>query len=159
MTWNYRLVKRPVGVDGHFAYGVHEAYYNPDGEVWAITQDPVQLSADHINELKIEWLMLMEAFKAPVLDYDDVCSNAAEPPFSMELPEDDDDEDDAFDEMDANINHDDLAKEFGSFDSNAYAAEKAEQNEKEEFQHAEEYVGSPPEQIHALIIELRSQNP
>jgi len=148
MTWNYRLVKRAVGDDGLFAYGIHEAYYNADGEVWGLTEDPVQLSADHINELKIDWLMLMEAFKAPVLDYDDVSSNAAEPPFSMEIPNEEDCIDIA-----------DLDEEFGTFDSDAYAREKAEQNEQEEFQHAEEYVGSPLEQIHSLIIELRSQNP
>ena len=95
----------------------------------------------------------MEAFVAPVLDYDEVGNNAADPPFEIS--------DDAFDEMDASIDHDDLAEEFdlGPFDSKAYAEELAEQNEQEEFQHAEEYVGSPPEQIHALIIELRSQNP
>ncbi len=154
MTWNYRLVKRAVdtpeslGGGQHYTYGIHEAYYNADGEVWGLTQDPVQLSADHINELKIDWLMLMEAFKSPVLDYDDVCSNAAEPPFSMEIPNEEDCIDIA-----------DLDEEFGTFDSDSYAREKAEQNEQEEFQHAEEYVGSPPEQIHALIIELRSQNP
>ena len=159
MTWNYRLVKRAVdtpeslGGGQHYTYGIHEAYYNDDGEVWGLTTDPVHLSADHINELKLDWLRLMEAFVAPVLDYDDVCNNATEPPFK--LP------DDAFDEMDASIDIDDLAEELDlePLDSKAYSEEMAEQNEQEEFQHAEEYVGSPLERIHALIIGLRSQNP
>ncbi len=153
MTWNYRLVKRPVGDDGHFAYAIHEAYYNADGEVWGLTENPVQLSADHINELKIDWLMLMEAFKAPVLNYDDIRGNDAEPPFPPFSEAD-------FDEENS-MTHEELGEEMGldPFDSEGYAREMAEQNEQEEFQHAEEYVGSPPEQIHALIIELRSQNP
>lgn len=162
MSWNYRLVKRPVGNpgDGFFTYGIHEAYYNADGEVWGLTQDPVQLSSDHINELKIDWLMLMEAFVAPVLDYDEVCNNSADPPFN--LPKDDEDD---FDEMDSGISldeygiHEELDLDLEPYDPNAYTREMTEKNEQEEFQHAEEYVGSPPEQIHALIKALRSQNP
>ncbi len=159
MSWNYRLVKRAVGHpgDGFFAYGIHEAYYNDDGEVWGLTCDPVQLSADHINELKIDWLMLMEAFKAPVLDYDEVSNNSASPPFSLDLPEDDHEDDDEDD--DGSLAK--LRKELDlePHDPCAYAREKAKQNEQEESQHAEEYVGSSPEQIQALIEALRSQNP
>ncbi len=153
MTWNYRLVKRPVDGGPHFTYAIHEAYYNDDGEIWGLTTEPIQLSADHINELKVDWLRLMEAFVAPIVDYDEVCNSNADPPFK--LP------DDAFDEMDASIDMDELAEKLDlePFDSNAYAEEMAEQDEQEEFQHSEEYVGSPPEQIHTLIKALRSQNP
>ena len=160
MTWNYRLVKRPVGTPTslgggqHYIYGIHEAYYNEDGEVWGITQTPIELSAEHINELKMDWLRLMEAFTAPVLDYDEVCSKDGPiPDFAIPTEED-------FEAMET-TSHEDLSEEFElePFDSDGYARDMAEQNEQEEFQHAEEYVGSPPEQIHALIKALRSQNP
>lgn len=162
MTWNYRVVKKPVdtptslGGGQHYIYGIHEAYYNEDGEVWGITQTPIELSAEHINELKINWLMLMEAFSAPILNYNDICADDGPSP-DFEIPSEDDEnceEDTSLDEYGI---HEELDLE--PFDPDGYARDMAEQNEQEEFQHAEEYVGSPPEQIHALIKVLRSDNP
>ncbi len=157
MTWNYRVVKRPVGTPQslggvqHFTYGIHEAYYNDNGSVWGITTDAISLSADHLNELKIDWDMLVEAFGKPVLNYDEVCGeNAADPPF--DVPDEEEDCEETDDDFVAEL-------DLEPFDSDGYDRELAEQNEKEELQHTEEFIGRSPEHIHSLIKTLRSQSP
>jgi hypothetical protein len=41
MSWNYRIVQYVNG-DG---YGLHEVYYDEDGEAWCMTQEPASFVA------------------------------------------------------------------------------------------------------------------
>ena len=155
MTWNYRLVKKhtknpqSLGGNEYYTYAIHEAFYDSKGKVNGITVDPIDLSAEHLNDLMITWDMMAEAFAAPILDFDTIG--------------DDSDEDLAPSEKDLedSISHEDLREEFGlePFDSEAYAREEVEQNEKEELKHTAEFVGRSPDHIRSLIETLRSQSP
>jgi len=53
MSWNYRVCKTTTtGVYGNdkpwtnISYAMHEAFYNSDGEIWAITENPVTVGTD-----------------------------------------------------------------------------------------------------------------
>ena len=64
MTWNHRIVKR--GDD----YGIHEVYYDDDGEVEGLTADAISLVSEDVMELRNDWLMIASALFKPVIDYD-----------------------------------------------------------------------------------------
>ena len=164
MSWNYRLVKKSIGESNHFAYGIHEVYYGDDETPWGITEDPVNMSADHLNELKIQWDMLIEAFGRPVIDYDEFCKAADEagPHAIPGMPTTDEE----WGELIENSRPlDEIVEELGEelgmedHDPEAFAAEMQLQNEKEELQHDAEFIGESPEHIHSLIKTLRSQSP
>ena len=78
--WNYRIVrKKHIRQDPgtqeekeSFSYGIHEAYYDKAGKVGAITENPVELSGETIEELRHSWVMMAEAFGQPLLDYDNI---------------------------------------------------------------------------------------
>lgn len=76
MSWNYRVVRQKhVWFDERshvecvrYEYGIHEAFYDSEGHVGAITCDPVGPSGDTVQELRHAWVMMAEAFGQPILD-------------------------------------------------------------------------------------------
>ncbi len=158
MSWNYRLVKKhtrnpqSLGGNEYFTYAIHEAYYDSKGNVAGITQNPIDLSAEHLNDLMISWHMMIEAFGRPILDYETIGDDSE----GLGCPTDEELED-----MDDGIDIEELREKLGldEFDPNAYAREEAEQNEKEELKHTVEFIGRPPEHIRSLIEALHSQSP
>lgn len=78
--WNYRIVrKRYVYADPEskkervdYTYAIHEAFYDNNGKVGAITQDHVAPLGDNIEDLRHSWVMMAEAFGQPFLDYDNI---------------------------------------------------------------------------------------
>ena len=78
--WNYRVVrKRYVSPDtkdkderGSYTYAIHEAYYDNNGYVGAITQDAVEPFGENIEELRHAWVMMAEAFGRPILDFENI---------------------------------------------------------------------------------------
>lgn len=76
MSWNYRIVRQKhTWFDEHsrvervsYEYGIHEAFYDSEGHVGAITCDPVGTSGDTVQELRRAWVMMAEAFGQPILD-------------------------------------------------------------------------------------------
>lgn len=78
--WNYRVArKRHVRTDPknntervEYTYAIHEAYYDNNGYVEAITQDPIEPSGESMEELRHSWVMMAEAFGQPILDYDTI---------------------------------------------------------------------------------------
>jgi len=78
--WNYRVVrKKNTYIDPtskkkrvDYTYAVHEPYYDENGHVGAITQEPVGPFGDNVEELRHSWVMMAEAFGQPVLDYDNI---------------------------------------------------------------------------------------
>jgi len=102
-VWNYRIVRKKIlcqGSNSHeehwmYSYGIHEAYYDLNGKVGAITDEPEELWGDTIEELRHSWMGMVEAFGLPVLDYDDIPEpgyDANSDPMS-EMFEDDETED------------------------------------------------------------------
>jgi hypothetical protein len=54
MYWNYRVIQKENGVD------VHEVYYNKSGEICMMTENPVQLKSDTVEDLVIELNMILK---------------------------------------------------------------------------------------------------
>ena len=73
MSWDYRVVRRQ-GNDRYeptqFFYGIHEAYYKKTGECFAITKEPVDVFGDTPSEVLETLIMMRQACKRPVLDYE-----------------------------------------------------------------------------------------
>lgn len=90
MSWNYRVVKRHEPAfhdndankcDGNcIRYGVHEAFCDKKGKVFAITVNPIGIRGESLEELKKDLEWHAEALKHPVLDYDDIPEDGAEHP-------------------------------------------------------------------------------
>jgi hypothetical protein len=78
--WNYRVVrKKNTYIDPKnekervdYTYSIHEAYYDENGYVGAITREPVEPFGDTVEELRHSWIMMAEAFGQPVLDYNNI---------------------------------------------------------------------------------------
>jgi hypothetical protein len=78
--WNYRVVRKkkmyidPIDKEERvdYTYTIHEAYYDKNGHVGAITQAPVEPFGENIEELRHSWVMMAEAFGQPILDYDNI---------------------------------------------------------------------------------------
>lgn len=87
--WNYRIVKRmhkyTIGTveREHCTYGIHEAYYDDNGEVDAITENPKDIQStlelwdceteeECLASLKDQLTKMQLAFAKPVLDYDKI---------------------------------------------------------------------------------------
>lgn len=107
--WNYRLCKKTHRGDTNdpnkvtcVSYEIHEAYYNKDGSVWAITEDPVtvgsylefmeeidEIEAEKLAELgkTLDWMRL--ALDKEIIDLDT---------YVFAQPDDGDDEEDEDDD-------------------------------------------------------------
>ena len=87
--WNYRIVKRlhkhTVGTEIHeyCTYGMHEAYYDEDGKVTTITENPKDIQStlepwdceteeDCLKSMQDQLAKMQLAFSKPVLDYDEI---------------------------------------------------------------------------------------
>jgi hypothetical protein len=78
--WNYRVVrKKNAKADAinqkervRYTYAIHEAYYDKNGHVGAITQAPIEPFGEDIEELRHAWVMMAEAFRLPILDFDTI---------------------------------------------------------------------------------------
>ena len=64
MTWNYRVVSK----DGQ--YGVHEVYYDEQGEPTSVSESSVVPVADSVAELRECLETLLAAFKEADLNFD-----------------------------------------------------------------------------------------
>lgn len=75
MNWNYRIVHRVFrqGTDlEEHTHAIHEAYYDENGKVTSITTEPVRCWGDDIEGLKWCYEKFGEAFKKPVLEWDNI---------------------------------------------------------------------------------------
>jgi len=78
--WNYRVVrKKHTWIDPSdnqekidYTYAIHEAYYDSNGYVGHVTEDPVKPFGNTIEELRHDWMTMAEAFGYPLLDYDQI---------------------------------------------------------------------------------------
>ena len=72
MAWSYRVVKTvtkiPLGnID--ISYGIHEVYYDENGDIVNISESLAQPLSDDLEGLKWSLERMMEACNKPVLDY------------------------------------------------------------------------------------------
>lgn len=66
MIWNYRVIEH----DGLFY--IHEAYYNDNGDITAISEDPMHPHGENLKELKGDMEYFLQAFNRPVLKKDEI---------------------------------------------------------------------------------------
>lgn len=164
MMWNYRVVRKKTVLKGseskkertHFTYTVHEAYYDNNGKVGSITQDPIYPFGETIEELRHSWLMMAEAFGQPLLDYDDIPESGYErneDPVGIIL-------DERIKKLDAGeaelIPWEDvkrkLEEKFGPFDEKKYYKETERKRKEKEKIHNDSFVGVPA--LEALVKKL-----
>lgn len=84
MTWSYRAIKKQY-LDEEY-YEIHEVYYNQDGDIWGMTENPIAPIGQTLDELINELQMIITDIKQRTpLDYEVLQDNFAEPDF--EIPE------------------------------------------------------------------------
>jgi hypothetical protein len=154
--WNYRVVrKRNVSPDtkdkderASYTYAIHEAYYDNNGHVGAITQDPIEPFGENIEELRHAWVMMAEAFGLPILDFENIPESGyerKEDPVASVL-------DKRIKEMETGEVEGipfekvkrDLEEKFGPFDDEAYENQVEAERVKKEKIHVEAFVGTTP---------------
>jgi hypothetical protein len=163
--WNFRVVrKRYVAHDTErvsHTYAIHEAYYDNNGHVGAVTRDPVEPFGENIEELRHSWVMMAEAFGLPILDFDSIPEpghEKKEDPVVSVL-------DKRIKEMEAGEVEGipfeqvkkDLEEKFGPFDEEEYESQiEAERVEKEKI-HTEAFVTTSP--LKKLILKICTDYP
>jgi hypothetical protein len=72
MSWSYRVIKRvtkiPLG-DIDISYGIHEVYYDSNGDIVNISEKPSYVISDDTEGLKWQLERMILACKKPVIDY------------------------------------------------------------------------------------------
>ena len=74
MTWNYRIVKRKDST-GEYFFAVHEAYYNKNNKISSITEEPIKIIGNDVEEIFSEIDMIkkdLERSKNDIIDYDNI---------------------------------------------------------------------------------------
>ena len=84
MSWNHRVVKR-TWIDAmdctEDRFGVHEAYCDDNGRVFAITEEPVAPCGETLEELRVEFERMQRCLEYPILDFDKIPEEGAESPY------------------------------------------------------------------------------
>ena len=70
MSWNYRVVKEEY--EGEPYYFIKEVYYDKDGEIEAIAEDPIRLDGLTIEDIKEDIYLVGFAFSRDVIDFNEV---------------------------------------------------------------------------------------
>ncbi len=72
MSWNYRVVRKVYTQDNatYDTFGIHEVYYDADGEPSSCTEEPIRLDACSEYELISTYEYIRRAFGKPTLEYD-----------------------------------------------------------------------------------------
>jgi len=75
MHWNYRIIRKNKE---HTFYEIHEVYYDPNGNIQGMTENPIIPTGETLDELKKDFSKQFDAFKHPILDYDDISRSKCE---------------------------------------------------------------------------------
>ncbi len=153
--WNYRVVrKKSIYIDTtskqervDYTYAIHEAYYDNNGYVGAITQNTVGPFGENIEELRHSWVMMAEAFGQQILDHDHIPEpgyKRKEDPVRSVL-------DTRLKELEAGRSKGiplervtrDLEKKLGPFDEEQHGRQVQEERVEKERVHGETFVGTP----------------
>jgi hypothetical protein len=153
--WNYRLVRKKTiwkDKDGkeriNYGYGIHEAFYDKNGKVTAITEDPVEIYGENAKECRHAWVMQAEAFGHPILDYDKIPEEGVDKEDPLVKPI-------AQQELVGPEEQKEFEQMMNDFDADAYRAEEEVVRIKIEKEHVKKFVGIPTRKklISALVNE------
>ena len=73
MSWNHRVVRRTyhnTHMDDSILYEIHEVYYDSDGTIGSITQEPISIMEESVNDLRKTVERLTKCLESPIIDYD-----------------------------------------------------------------------------------------
>ena len=76
MTWNYRITRHRERRLGKRCvwYAIHEVYYHKNKRPYMISKEPIAPVGEDSKELEHTLVMMLkDALRAPVIDYDDPC--------------------------------------------------------------------------------------
>jgi len=150
--WNYRVVRKKHTWNDptqntereDYSYAIHEAYYDDNGYVGAITQEPVAPYGDTVEELRHSWVMMVEAFGQPILDYENIPEpgyNRKNDPFGP-LPKEHA-QDECVQDIREKPDEPSLEDEGVSFDEAAYREQQEQERIETEQHHEKEFGGTP----------------
>lgn len=69
--WNHRVIKKVYkqGTDEEdVLYGIHEVFYNDTGEIYAYTEQPIDLQCESVEALREYILWCLDAFEIPIIE-------------------------------------------------------------------------------------------
>lgn len=145
-SWNYRVVRKSskyqnseIGEERvDYSYGIHEAYYDDNRHVGMITESPVEPFGETIEELRHCWLIMVEAFGQPILDFDQIPEPGYNDQNSLLSTEDDENELLSMNDMN------DLFANGPDYDESAYQKEHEKERRDAELYHQKEFNGILP---------------
>jgi len=73
MSWNHRVIRRiypNVHMDDSILYEVHEVYYDEEGNIGSITQEPINIMEETVDDLRKTVERLTKCLEQPIIDYD-----------------------------------------------------------------------------------------
>lgn len=73
MSWNHRVVRRfypNTHMDDSMLYEIYEVYYDKDGNIQGITEEPIRISEETVDDLRKTVERLTKCLNNPVIDYD-----------------------------------------------------------------------------------------
>lgn len=73
MSWNHRVVRRTypnTHMDDSILYEIHEVYYNSDGSINGITEEPIKIREETVDDLRKTVERLTKCLESPIIDYD-----------------------------------------------------------------------------------------
>lgn len=68
MSWNHRIVRR--NYSGDVMYEIHEVYYDKDGKVSGLTQEPISIMEESLEDLKKTIERLQNCLEKSIIDYE-----------------------------------------------------------------------------------------
>lgn len=156
--WNYRVVRSkhtfvdPLNMKERidYTYAIHEAYYDENGHVGAITVDPVKPFGENIEELRHSWIMMAEALGLPILDCDNIPEsgyNRRNGPFISGLDEIDERLEEVKTSETEGISlktvKQVVEEKYGPFDEEGYGEQVEAKRIEKEMIHSKTFVGTP----------------
>lgn len=73
MSWNHRVVRRlypNTHCDDSILYEIYEVYYNSDGTINGITEEPIKIREETVDDLRKTVERLTKCLTQPIIDYD-----------------------------------------------------------------------------------------
>ena len=73
MSWNHRVVRRfypNTHMDDSILYEIYEVYYNQDGTINAITEEPIRIREETVDDLRKTVERLTKCLNSPIIDYE-----------------------------------------------------------------------------------------
>jgi len=73
MSWNHRVVRRiypNTHMDDSMLYEIYEVYYNSDGTINGITEEPIRIREETVDDLRKTIERLTKCLEHPIIDHD-----------------------------------------------------------------------------------------